>query len=286
MKQIKNTFKLKSHAKINLTFEVLGKKTKYLHEIIGVFQTIDLHDEILFKSSSSIKVECKNIEIPQKSNLVFHTILKLKENFNIKEGIHVEITKNIPVSSGFGGGSSNAALTLVTLNKLWNLNMSFQDMIDLGIQLGSDVPFFLVGGTSLISGVGDNIEKLPSKPPTPFLLSFFNHNRTNKTGNMYQMLNENHFTKGENTEKLVKNLHNREKFNSNNFFNIFNQIGGQIYPSFDERLNNLSKITGSNSFLSGSGPSMFSMFEKSEVPSNLKFPIFHTFSLGDEGSIK
>ena len=91
---------------------------------------------------------------------------------------------------------------------------------------------------------------------------------------------------GENTEKLVKNLHNREKFNSINFFNIFNQIGGQIYPSFDERLNNLSKITGSNSFLSGSGPSMFSMFEKSEVPSNLKFPIFHTFSLGDEGSIK
>ena len=83
MKQIKNTFKLKSHAKINLTFEVLGKKTKYLHEIIGVFQTIDLHDEILFKSSSSIKVECKNIEIPQKSNLVFHTILKLKENLNI-----------------------------------------------------------------------------------------------------------------------------------------------------------------------------------------------------------
>ena len=91
---------------------------------------------------------------------------------------------NIPISAGFGGGSSNAALTLVTLNKLWNLNMSFQDMIDFGIQLGSDVPFFLVGGTSLISGVGDNIEKLPSKTPTPFLLSFFNHNRTNKTGNM------------------------------------------------------------------------------------------------------
>ena len=79
MKQIKNTFKLKSHAKINLTFEVLGKKTKDLHEIIGVFQTIDLYDEILFKSSSSIKVECKNINIPQKSNLVFHTILKLKQ---------------------------------------------------------------------------------------------------------------------------------------------------------------------------------------------------------------
>ena len=100
------------------------------------------------------------------------------------------------------------------------------------------------------------------------------------------MLNENHFTKGENTEKLVKTLHDREKFDSNNFFNIFNQIGSQVYPDFDERLRNLSKITGSNSFLSGAGPSMFSMFEKLEVPSNLKFPFFHTISLGNEGIIK
>ena len=156
MKEIKkhsknSSYSLKSFAKINLTFEVLRKTENSLHEITGVFQTINLHDEMEFSSATSIKVDCNNVYIPQESNLVFIAIQKLKKIFNIKnEGVHIKISKNIPVSSGFGGGSSNAAITLMTLNKLWNLGLTHTELLDMSLELGSAVPFFIFGCSACI----------------------------------------------------------------------------------------------------------------------------------------
>ena len=285
MKKIKNEsenllgYTYRSHAKINLTFEVLGKKSEKLHEIIGVFQTIDLSDVLSFRSSSGVKVEYDNYDIPQSSNLVFHTVSKLKEMFNIKEGVEINIRKNIPFSSGFGGGSSNSALTLITLNKFWNLKMNTNDMIEIGRQLGSDVPFFLFGGTALVSGVGERIEKLPLIKSLPILLSLDSHKTIKKTEIMYRLLEKDHFTNGEKSRHLTSKLKNKEIFDSNNFYNVFNQIGNKVFPEFKSRLTELSSMTGSNSYLCGAGPSMFSVLNNSDITSDTDFPFYYTFTL-------
>ncbi|MBM32490.1 MAG: 4-(cytidine 5'-diphospho)-2-C-methyl-D-erythritol kinase [Chloroflexi bacterium] len=282
MKEIKKYSKdsscfLKSYAKINLTFEVLRKTENDLHEITGIFQTINLHDDIEFSSASSIKVNCSDKKISQESNLVFKAILKLKKIFNIqKEGVHVNISKNIPVSSGFGGGSSNAAITLMTLNKLWDLKLTTRELIEIGIQLGSDVPFFIIGGTAKISGVGEIVEKLPSMKITPIMLSFFNYAGFNKTKNMYQELTENHFSNGENTENLLKCLKNQDPVDDNNFYNVFNNIAEKSFPNISERFKDLSNITGSKSILCGAGPSIFSVIKKPNDVSGINLPFLNT----------
>ena len=284
MKEIKkhsknSSYSLKSFAKINLTFEVLRKTENSLHEITGVFQTINLHDEMEFSSATSIKVDCNNVYIPQESNLVFIAIQKLKKIFNIKnEGVHIKISKNIPVSSGFGGGSSNAAITLMTLNKLWNLKLTRSELIEIAVELGSDVPFFIIGGTARISGVGEIVEKLPLIKTTPIMLSFFNYSGFNKTKNMYQELTENNFSNGENTDNLVKCLKNQDPVDDNIFYNVFNKIAEKSFPNINERFKDLSNITGSKSILCGAGPSIFSVIKKPDDVSGINLPFLNTYT--------
>ena len=274
-----SNYTFKSFGKINLTLEVLGKNSEKLHEIIGVFQTIDLSDVVSFKSSSAVKVRCENYDIPQNSNIVFHTVSKLKDVFNIKEGVDINIKKNIPISSGFGGGSSNAALTLITLNKVWGLKMNLSEMVEIGILIGSDVPFFLFGGTALVSGVGEQIEKLPSIKSLPLFLSLYNQESFNKTENMYRLLGKSNYSNGAKSRCLTTKIKEKKNFESRDFYNVFNQIGSRMFPEFDFRLKALSNKSGSNSFLCGSGPSMFSVPSNPETDFDVNFPFFYTHTL-------
>jgi 4-diphosphocytidyl-2-C-methyl-D-erythritol kinase len=158
--------RLRSYAKINLGLHVLGKRDDGYHEIRTVFQTISSFDRLQIELSQGQKVEfeCDLKELNQSNNLVVKAINTLKQFMNLSQGFRVNLEKRIPVGAGLGGGSSNAAATILGIKKLLNLTLSYQDLIELGGLLGSDVPFFFLGGTAL--GIGRGAEIYPLEEQT------------------------------------------------------------------------------------------------------------------------
>ena len=147
-----NSIKLKSRAKINLSIDVLGKRLDGYHLVEMIMQTIDLFDRIKIFSleEDKIIIESNSEDIPlNDSNMVYKAADLIKEQFGIKQGVRIYIEKNIPVAAGMAGGSSNAAAVLVGLNELWNLNLDKNELKDLGLKLGADVPFCYLRGFCL-----------------------------------------------------------------------------------------------------------------------------------------
>ena len=153
---------IKSYAKANLYLKI-GKRLKSgYHNIQSVMQLVNLHDNISFEKlkEDQILIESNNKELESESNLAYKAAELLKSKFKIKEGIKINIEKSIPLASGLGGGSSNAANTLIALNKLWSLKLDQKKLISFASQIGSDVPFFILGETALVEGTGSKIKPL------------------------------------------------------------------------------------------------------------------------------
>lgn len=165
---------LKAPAKINLYLAVLGKRKDGFHQIETVMQTVSLFDEIkLIEQNSGIKVLSSSSKIPKgPANLVYQAADFFLRKTKIKRGVLIELKKNIPVGAGLGGGSSDAAAVLKGLNKLWGLKLSQKKLLAWAQELGSDVPFFIKGGTAWASGRGEKIKALKIKKNFCFLLFF------------------------------------------------------------------------------------------------------------------
>ena len=164
---------LPSFAKINLTLRVHGRRPDGYHEIETVLQTVTLHDRLIFSAleSSEIELACDAPDIPvDEANLVHRAAVALRERFQIRRGARVEIEKHIPAGGGLGGGSSNAAVTLVALSHLWGIGTNARELSEIGATLGSDVPFFLTGGTALGTGRGELIRPLADAPRAHLLV--------------------------------------------------------------------------------------------------------------------
>ena len=150
---------LKSPAKINLFLEVLRKREDGYHDIVSLIQAVDLCDElILQKRKKGVMISCDHPDCPtDESNLTFKAASMLLEEEKINEGVSIHIMKRIPISSGLGGGSSNAAATLKGINQLFELELPDKKLHDLASRIGSDVPFFLYSGQALVKGRGEEI---------------------------------------------------------------------------------------------------------------------------------
>jgi len=153
---------IKSFAKINWTLDVLFKREDGYHEIRTIYQTVSLHDRIrLVETASEIQIVCDDARVPlDESNLVYKATVMLREATGTGKGARIEIEKRIPIAAGLGGGSSNAASTLMGLERLWQVSIDQQKMIEIAASLGSDVPFFLMGGTALGVGRGEEVYPL------------------------------------------------------------------------------------------------------------------------------
>jgi 4-diphosphocytidyl-2-C-methyl-D-erythritol kinase len=155
------SFTLPSFAKINLFLRVLGKRSDNYHEICTIFQTVSLCDYIAFSDHDEIVLTCQDEKIPLgNENLIVKAAEFLKNAFDIKTGARMHLEKFIPAPGGLGGGSSNAAVALLGLTKLWNIKIKRRELCDIGVKLGADVPFFFYGGTALGSGTGTDVSPL------------------------------------------------------------------------------------------------------------------------------
>ena len=249
-------------AKLNLTLEVLAKRPDGFHEIRSVIQTINLCDSLRFQLSQGIEFKSDMPDwIPQDS-LVSKATSLLQEATGCGKGATVEVSKRIPLVSGLGGDSSDAAATLQGLNKLWELGLSRDELLELAVQLGSDVAFFVYGGTALVEGRGEIVTPLPPLPhmwvvlmvpPVPRLVG--------KTGRLYASLKSSHYTDGQITERLVEALKAGREFTPSLLFNTFDNVAFDSFSGLREYRQKFLKAGAEDVHLAGSGPALFILIE-------------------------
>src|SRR5579872_277431 len=162
---------LEAHAKVNLSLEILGCRGDGFHELISVMQTVTLADTLIFRTAREISLTCSDPVLEGRGNLVYRAATLLREHCRIAAGCAIHLEKRIPHAAGLGGGSSDAATTLLGLSTLWQLSLDCSALTDLAKELGSDVPFFLYGGTALVGGRGERVNRLSRDPELWYLLA-------------------------------------------------------------------------------------------------------------------
>lgn len=164
---------LNAYGKVNLALNVLGPRDDGYHEVETVLHTIDLHDAVTLRErEEGIEVRTDSPAVPQDArNMVVKAAQVLRDTFGVQRGVEIEIRKGIPVASGLGGGSSDAAITLMGLVQMWKIRLNGRGLLSLAASLGSDVPFFLEGGAALARGRGERVSWLPTLPTTWMVLA-------------------------------------------------------------------------------------------------------------------
>jgi len=249
-------------AKLNLTLEVLGKRPDGYHEIRSVIQTISLCDTLRLELSADVTISSNLSEWSPEKSLVDRAVNLLQKTTSAAKVVRIEITKNIPLVAGLGGDSSDAAATLRGLNELWGLELDGDELTELATQLGSDVPFFLYGGTALMAGRGEIITALPPFPCRYFVLVPPDiPPLPDKTKRLYASLKPSHYTKGEATEKLARVLRKGEGFDSSLLFNVFENVAFDVFRGLADYRDLMSTAGAENVHLAGSGPTLYTMAE-------------------------
>jgi len=247
-------------AKINLTLEVLDKRWDGFHEIRSVIQTINLCDSFHFELSRDIAFKSDMPDWIPEESLVSRAVGLLQQVTGCSKGVTIEVEKRIPLLSGLGGDSSDAAAVLRGLNRLWELNLSMKKLLELTQQLGSDVSFFLYGGTALVEGRGEIVTPLPPlphrwvvllMPPVPRL--------PGKTKRLYDSLKSNHYTDGQITRRLVGELNAGREFTSSFLFNTFENVAFGHFSWLNVSRSHMVKMGAPVVHLAGSGPALFTI---------------------------
>ena len=250
---------LNAPAKINLTLEVLGVRPDGYHEIRSVFQTVDLYDTLRFGDSQDFSIACDMPGWSAEQSLVSKA-LRLMQDFTPAAKAKISIEKRIPLSSGLGGDSSDAAATLKGFNRLWKLNLTPDNLLALAARLGSDVPFFISGGAALAEGRGEILTPLPSMRKMWVVLFFPDIPISpGKTAKMYAGLKPSHFTDGSITQKLAEAVKKGRQFEPSLLFNTFENVAGDVFPGLSGYKEHLIKLGADHVHLAGSGPALFTI---------------------------
>ena len=253
----------KAYAKINLTLEVMGKREDGYHEIASVVQAISLCDILSFQPREHIYLACNIPQLVSPNNLVFKAAKSLQDFTGSSGGAAISLEKAIPLASGLGGGSSDAAVTLQALNEIWGLNLASENLERMAANLGSDIFFFLSGGmTALVEGRGEEVTRLPPLTKTWVVLVKPPMEIANKTQKMYASLDPSHFTQGESTQKVVELIKRGERITSQFCYNVFNEVASSFFPGLDEYRLRFLAAGASQVYLAGTGPTLFTLAEE------------------------
>ena len=261
------SIELKSRAKINLSIDVLGKREDGYHLVEMIMQTIDLYDIIKITENkiNEININSNSLDIPlNKNNIVYKAAKVLKDKFNIKNGLDIFIEKNIPVAAGMAGGSCNAAAVLVGLNKLWNLNLSEKELQEIGLTLGADVPFCISGNAALAQGIGEELTYIKGLSKDTSIL-VCKPNLFVSTKDVYQGLDLENIKDRPDNELLIKCLEKGNiKLLSENMVNVLETVTSKMHNEIADIEKIMLDNNALGSMMSGSGPTVFGLFEKEE----------------------
>ena len=259
----------RAYAKLNLTLEVLRKREDGYHDLASILQTVDLYDELSIEESDQIELKCSDQALAGDDNLVMKVAEVLRDVSGVEKGARIVLQKRIPVAAGLGGGSADAAAALRGLNRLWELGMSELELAEIGAKVGSDVPFLVSGGTSLVSGRGEILDQLPD-PGIDWVVIVTPNVRYddlsgNKTGRMFGMLSPAAHTTGSLTRKLAARMLEGGDCHPAFMFNVFQQVAPHAFPGWSEAYTAFQRLGASDVILTGAGPSMFAIAPSKEV---------------------
>lgn len=281
---------LKAPAKINWFLKVFGLRDDGYHDIKSLIQKISLYDILSFVSSGELILKT-DLNIPAEQNLVYKTAVLLREKFCLKKGVEIHLKKNIPVAAGLGGGSSDAAITLRALNELWSLRLSNSDLCILAEQIGSDVPFFLQNNLAYVEGKGERITPLRAGNPVHILLVkpsvsvstrwVYENYTSDKTLSHashdipcdecdkkleYELTKKNETL--DNIRYFIHSLEQTELCENITISNDLETVTIQSFPVISDIKQKLLKEGALVSLMSGSGPTVFGVFNSAEETYN------------------
>jgi 4-diphosphocytidyl-2-C-methyl-D-erythritol kinase len=257
-----------AYAKINLTLEIIGKRRDGYHNLASVMQTVDLSDDVVISEADTLTIECDDQSISSEINLAGKAAQVLADEVGRKPEIRIDISKNIPVSGGLGGGSTDAAAVLRGLNQLWTLDLSLDELTEIAAKIGSDVPFLVRGGTSLVQGRGEEVTPIADAPIGRVLVLYPNidlEQPTQKTANVFAHVTPNLYTRGNLTHKLAARIRSEGDCPPEFFFNQFGTIGDELFDGWSDQVGLLHSLGATDVFMCGAGPSMFTVPPSKEL---------------------
>jgi 4-diphosphocytidyl-2-C-methyl-D-erythritol kinase len=256
---IPNNFVLPAPGKLNLFLHIIGQRPDGFHELQTLFQIVEFADEIRFETTADpgIRVEGEFADTPLASNLIYKAALSLRKAADNNRGAIIRVQKKLPVGGGMGGGSSDAATTLIGLNILWNTNLPQVDLMRMGLKLGADVPLFIAGRTAIGEGIGERLTPL-STPEKWYLVVVPDCHVSTAAIFRNQQL-----TRNTSPIKIARFLEQRDPYMALNsdlkLRNDCEPVVRELYPEIDSALNWLSQWGPVR--MTGTGASIFSAYD-------------------------
>jgi 4-diphosphocytidyl-2-C-methyl-D-erythritol kinase len=255
-----------ARAKINLTLDILGKRPDGYHEVEMVMQSIELHDDLVFCPADrdiSLTVEGSDLS-PGPDNLVCRAAELIRRQGKIRTGVQIRLVKAIPVAAGLGGGSADAAAALRALNEFWETGLSFSELMSLGEQLGSDVPFCLMGGTALARGKGEQLSQLPACPRLGLVLVKPRFGVS--TASVYRAYTPGPAVRRPDNQAMIDAIRNSDiRGIAANLANALESVTIRLHPEIEEIKTKLISAGALGVLMSGSGPTVFGLAEDMEA---------------------
>lgn len=271
---------LKSRAKINLSIDVVGKREDGYSLVEMIMQSIDLHDIIKIKEldNNKIIIKSNSSNMPlDKRNIAYKAAVLIKKEFNINKGLEIYIEKHIPIAAGLAGGSSNAAAILVGLNKLWDLNLTEEELQNLGLRLGSDVPFCISGRPALAQNIGEKLTYIKGLPDETNIV-VCKPNLFVSTKEVYQNLNMAIVDTRPNTKLLLQKLEEEDiETVSKNMVNVLESVTSKKYKVINEIESIIMDFNAFGTLMSGSGPTVFGIFKSEEDALKCKVELLKSY---------
>lgn len=252
----------KAYAKINISLDVVGKREDNYHLLKMIMQTIDVYDEVeVKKANTGINLRCNKRFVPNdERNIAFKAAKLIMETYDIKSGVYINIKKNIPVSAGLAGGSTDGAAVLRIMNKLFELNLKFEELRELGLKLGADVPYCIEGGTALCQGIGEKITQLTSFKN--HILILVKPSFAVSTKEVYRNYNIDKALKHPKTTDLIRAIEKDDLYYvCDNMRNLLENVTLREHKEIIDLKEEIIKLGAINSMMSGSGPSVYGFFD-------------------------
>ena len=258
--------RLQAFAKINLGLDVLGKREDGYHEVRMIMQTIRMYDQLDMRKSvePGIHLTTNKKYIPvDENNLVWRAAKLMMDTCGIIEGVSIHLHKVIPVAAGMAGGSSDAAATLVGMNRLFHCGLSKEKLMELGVQIGADVPYCVLRGTALAEGIGEKLTVLPPMPDCWILIG--KPGISVSTKYVYTTLDLNTDTVHPDIDGMKKALEDRNLYGiTERMGNVLQDVTIPAYPEVERIKEQMKTLGAVNAMMSGSGPTVFGIFDNEE----------------------
>lgn len=254
---------LKSYGKINLGLDVLRRREDGYHEVRMIMQTVGLYDVLTMKKRKDDKIEmtCNLSFLPtDERNLVYKAVKLIKDKYHIKDGVEINLSKRIPVAAGMAGGSSNCAAALKGMNQLFDLGLSIDELCEIGVTLGADVPYCIWGGTALSEGIGEKLSRVDAMPDCYILIA--KPGISVSTAFVYKNLDLPALSNHPDIDGMLECLKEKDLTGiCDRLENVLETVTIKEYPIIEKVKKHLMDQGAKGALMSGSGPTIFAIFE-------------------------